>query len=97
MQFDVYEISPGRLVMVVQADAATLPSCVVAPLIPMESGPARISILEPSIEIGGVEYSLHVGELAAIPASLIRGVPLARCPDREWEIRKALDFFLSGI
>lgn len=97
MQFDVYEIAPGRLVMILQADAVDLPTCVVAALIPRNTGPARFSILEPVIKVASEEYVLHTSELAAIPSSLLTGNPVATGRAQEWEIRKALDFLLSGI
>jgi toxin CcdB len=97
MQFDVFEIAPDRLVLVLQSDAAALPTCVVAPLFPSDPGPTRLTVLEPVLDIQGKEFVLHVGELAAIPTSVLKGDPVATCRDREWEIRKALDFLLSGV
>jgi len=45
----------------------------VAPLIPLSQGPTPISRLEPILEIGGIAHLLHTGELAAVPATLLKG------------------------
>jgi len=68
-QFQVYRIAGERLVLDLQTDLIDTGSRVVAPLIPMSSGPKAIGRLEPEFEIEGVSHVLHTAEIAEGTAS----------------------------
>jgi len=97
MQFHVYPVSGGRLVLDLQSNIPDLPTRVVAPLIPAETGPTPITILEPVFEIEGRLFALHTGELVAAPAHVLRSAPVADLTDRSYEIKRALDMLFSGF
>ncbi|TBN41172.1 plasmid maintenance protein CcdB [Paracoccus subflavus] len=97
MQFHVYRIARDRLVIDLQSDIPTLPIWVVAPLFPENSDLKALSILEPIIAIEGQRSALHVGELAAVPASILRGDPVADVRAHDYAIRQALDMIFSGV
>jgi len=96
-QFQAYRLTDGRLLLDLQTDLIDTGSRVVAPLIPLSEGPARIRRLEPAFEIGGVAYVLHSAEMAAVPAALLKGPPLADLSGFDYEIRRALDMVFSGF
>lgn len=97
MQFHVHRIAPDRLVIDLQSDIPTLPTKVVAPLFPENPDLKALSILEPVIEIEGQRYAVHVGEMAAVPASILRGNPVADMRAHDYAIRRALDMVFSGF
>ncbi len=97
MQFHVYRISGGRLVVDLQSDVPALPTRVIAPLIPLETGPKPLTILEPVFELEGRPHALHTAELVAAPAALLRGTPVADLTAHDYEIRRALDMLFSGF
>lgn len=97
MQFHVYRIAGDRLVLDLQSDVPSLPTRVIAPLFPESPDLKAISILEPIFEIEGRRYVLHAGELAAVPASILHGLPVADMGAHEYAIRRALDMLFSGF
>ncbi len=97
MQFRVYRIAGGRLVLDLQSDIPALPTRVIAPLLPETPGLKAISILEPVFEIEGRRYVLHMAEMVAAPASVLHGAPVADLSARDYEIRRALDLLFSGF
>lgn len=97
MQFHVYRIARNRLVIDLQSDIPPLPTRVVAPLFPESSELKALSILEPIFEIEGQRHVLHVGEMAAVPASILRGDPVADMRAHDYAIRRALDMVFSGF
>ncbi|MGH1416153.1 MAG: CcdB family protein [Pelagimonas sp.] len=96
-QFHVYKIGPNRLVLDLQSDLIDIGSRVVAPLLPQDDGPRRLTRLEPVFDIAGTVFVLHTAELAAIPARLLKDPAIADLTAFDYEIRKALDMVFSGF
>jgi len=96
-QFQVYRVAGGRLVLDLQTDLIETGSRVVAPLIPLSSGPKAIRRLEPMFTIDGEDHVLHTAEMAAIPSALLKGQPVADLSTSDYEIRGALDMVFSGF
>lgn len=96
-QFQVYRLNGDRLVLDLQTDLIDTGTRVVAPLLPMKTGPTPIGRLEPAIRIEGSDYILHTAEMAAIPAMLLKGEPVADLSSLDYEIRRALDMVFSGF
>ena len=96
-QFHVYRITGTRLVLDLQTDLIETGTRVVAPLVPVATGPKAIGRLEPVFEIEGAAYVLHTAEMAAIPSALVKGEPVADLTASDYEIRGALDMVFSGF
>lgn len=96
-QFHVYRITGDRLVLDLQTDLIDTGTRVVAPLIPITSGPKVIGRLEPVLDIDEAAYVLHTAEMAAIPSALLKGAPVADLSASDYEIRGALDMVFSGF
>ena len=96
-QFQVYRVAGGRLVLDLQTDLIETGSRVVAPLIPLSSGPKAIRRLEPMFTIDGEDHVLHTAEMAALPSALLKGKPVADLSASDYEIRGALDMVFSGF
>lgn len=96
-QFRAYRLPDGGLVLDLQSDLLDTPSRVAAPLVPEDSGPPPLSRLEPVLEIEGRRFALHTGEMAAIPAALVSGLPAADLRAEDYAIRRALDMVFSGF
>lgn len=96
-QFHVYRVPGDRLVLDLQTDLIETGTRVVAPLIPMTSGPKAIKRLEPVFDIDGTAYVLHTAEMAAIPSGFLKGEPIADLSASDYEIRGALDMVFSGF
>ena len=96
-QFQVYRLSNGQLVLDLQTDLIDTGSRVVAPLIPISTGPRVIGRLEPVFEVEGEAHALHTAEMAAIPSTLLRGPSIADFSASDYEIRGALDMVFSGF
>jgi len=96
-QFQVYQVSGGRLVLDLQTDLIDTGSRVVAPLVPATSGPKAIGRLEPTFTIEGEAYVLHTAEMAAVSSALLKGAPVADLSGSDYEIRGALDMVFSGF
>lgn len=96
-QFHVYRIAGDRFVLDLQTDLIETGTRVVAPLVPLASGPKAIGRLEPVFEIQGAAYVLHTAEMAAIPSALLKGEPVADLSASAYEIRGALDMVFSGF
>ena len=97
MQFGVYRLPRGQLVIDLQAEAVTIPSRVVAPLRP----PARLTppfaYLEPVVEVNGAPHVVHVAEMLAVRSGDLVGPPIADLGDRRNEIIRALDMLFTGV
>ena len=96
-QFHVYSVPGGRLVLDLQTDLIDTGTRVAAPLIPLSDGPRPLTRLEPIFDIDGIDYVLHTAEMAALPAAVIHGDPIADFTPREYEIKGALDMVFSGF
>lgn len=96
-QFRVYRLPDNMLVLDLQTDLIDTGSRVVAPLLPISAALRPITRLEPEFDIDGQRLALHTGELAAIPAGLLRGAPIADLRDQDYVIRGALDMVFSGF
>jgi toxin CcdB len=96
-QFQVYRLARGRLVLDLQTDLIDTGSRVVAPLIPISTGPRAIGRLEPVFEIQGEDHALHTAEMAAIPSALLGGQSILDLSESDYEIRGALDMVFSGF
>jgi toxin CcdB len=96
-QFHVYRVPGDRLVLDLQTDLIETGTRVVAPLIPMASGPKAIGRLEPVFYVDGAAYVLHTAEMAAIPSAFLKGEPIADLSASDYEIRGALDMVFSGF
>ena len=96
-QFQVYRLTGSRLVLDLQTDMIDTGTRVVAPLLPLSDSPKPISRLEPIFEINSEQYVLHTAELAAIPSTLLKGLPVADFSSRDYDIRSALHMVFSGF
>lgn len=96
-QFHVYRVPGDRLVLDLQTDLIETGTRVVAPMIPVASGPKAIGRLEPVFDIDGTTYVLHTAEMAAIPSAFLKGEPIADLSASDYEIRGALDMVFSGF
>ena len=96
-QFHVYRVPGDRLVLDLQTDLIETGTRVVAPLIPVASGPKAIKRLEPLFDIDGAAYVLHTAEMAAVPSALLKGEPVVDLSASDYEIRGALDMVFSGF
>ncbi|MEM9011319.1 MAG: CcdB family protein [Pseudomonadota bacterium] len=96
-QFCVYALPGGNYVLDLQSDLVDTPTRVAAPLVPRRADLPRFTQLEPEFEIDGLQYALHAGEMAAIPAHFVQGSPLADLRAEDYRIRRALDFLFSGF
>ena len=97
MQFHVYRLPNGRLVLDLQADFIDTGTRVVAPLYPITDGPAQMDRLEPILEVEDEDHVLHIAEMAAIPSRLLAVSSVANLTARDYEIRRALDMVFSGF
>lgn len=96
-QYDVYRLPDGRLVVDMQAASlSALPTRMAAPLTPIDKGPTPLAQLEPVFDVHGVACALHVGEMAAIPRSVLAGPPVATLAEDAYRITKAIDFLFTG-
>ncbi|MCR9061584.1 MAG: CcdB family protein [Rhodobacteraceae bacterium] len=96
-QFQVYAVAGERLALDLQTDLIESGTRVVAPLIPISSGPNVIGGLEPVFQIDGKDQVLHTAEMAAVPSALLRKQPVADLSNSDHEIRSALDMVFSGF
>ena len=96
-QFHVYRVPGDRLVLDLQTDLIETGTRVVAPLLPVSSGPKPIGRLEPIFEVEGLTYVLHTAEMAAIPSAFLKSEPIADFSASDYEIRGALDMVFSGF
>ena len=96
-QFYVYRVPGDRLVLDLQTDLIETGTRVVAPLVPVSSGPKPIGRLEPIFKVEGLPYVLHTAEMAAIPSAVLKGEPIADLSASDYEIRGALDMVFSGF
>lgn len=98
MQFHAYRLPDGALVLDLQSDLVSdLSTRLVAPLIRERPGLRAMLILEPVFEIGGNRFALHAAEMAAVPARLVSGEPVASLVSEDYAIRRALDVLFSGF
>ena len=96
-QFHVYRVANGPLVLDLQTDLIDTGTRVVAPLLPLATGPKEIGRLEPVFDIAGEAHALHTAEMAAVPSGLLRGEAVADLSRFDYEIRGALDMVFSGF
>ena len=102
-QFDICQLRPiGKagtaveLVVVLQADLVSgLKTRVVAPLTTEAILPA-IARMRPAIEHDGTLYRLIADRLSVISVKSLDKT-VGSCPDREWDIRRALDLVFVGV
>lgn len=96
-QFHVYRLPDGMLVLDLQSDFIDTGTRVAAPLLPPSEGLRPITRLEPVFEIGERRLALHTAEMAALPAGLLAGIPVANLTGEDYAIRRALDMVFSGF
>ena len=95
-QFHVYRLGPGRLVIDLQTDHIETGSRVVAPVIPVGTGPQPLGRLEPVVTVDGVPHVIRTADMAAVPSRLL----LAAVDDLSGEadrIQLALDLVFYGF
>ncbi|MGB3455057.1 MAG: CcdB family protein [Litorimonas sp.] len=73
----------------------TLETVFVAPLVPLDQGPA-IPVINPSVSVLGENYFVAVHEMSAIPKSLFRN-KVCNLEEQLYDFGKALDRLFSGI
>lgn len=96
-QYDVYRLADGRFVVDMQASSlSALPTRMAAPLVSAGTGPTPLGHLEPVFVVDGVACALHVGEMAAIPRSVLSGPSIATLAGEAYRITKAIDFLFTG-
>jgi toxin CcdB len=96
-QFKAYLLPGDLLVLDLQTDLIDTGTRVVAPLIPLATGPRPLPRLEPVLTIDGVAYALHTAELAAVPSGLLNGPVVADLKGEDYALRRALDMVFSGF
>jgi len=95
-QFDVHQLSKGRLVVDCQADLLDyLASRFVVPLVSLDKA-APAKRLNPVFNIGGRDYIMLTEAAAAVPVREL-GEIVASLADRSFEITGALDVLISGV
>ena len=87
----VYRVPGGRLELDLQSDIVAISTRVVAPLAPASDAFGASTHLEPIFEIGGERLALHAGEMAAVPARLVSGTPVADLRDEDYAIYRSLN------
>ena len=95
-QFHVYRLGPGRLVIDLQTDHIETGSRVVAPVIPVGTGPQPLGRLEPVVTVDGVSRVIRTADMAAVPSRLL----LAAVADLSGEagrIKLAMDLVFYGF
>jgi len=97
VQFHVYRVPGDRLVLDLQTDLIETGTRVVAPLVPVGSGPKAIGRLEPVFKVEDSSFVLHTAEMAAVPSAILKGEPIADLSASDYEIRGALDMVFSGF
>lgn len=96
-QYDVYRLPDGRFVVDMQASSlSALPTRMAAPLVPADEGPTPLTHLEPVFAVDGVTCALHVGEMAAVPRSVLSGPSITTLAGDAYRITKAIDFLFTG-
>ena len=96
-QYDVHRLPDGRLIVDMQASSlSALPTRMAAPLVPADKGPTPLAHLEPVFIVDGASCALHVGEMAAIPRSVLSGPPVTTLVGDAYRITKAIDFLFTG-
>lgn len=96
-QYDVYRLPDSRLIVDMQASSlAALPTRMAAPLVPTDRGPTPLAHLEPVFVVDGVACALHVGEMAAIPRSVLSGPAFTTLAGDAYRITRAIDFLFTG-
>ena len=97
-RFHVYlNVDDGGLLLDLQANLLShLNTCVVAPLLPVASGPLPAKVLNPVFDIDGVRYMLATQFLAAVPRRVL-GHLVASLQDDAAVIASALDCLFQGI
>ena len=80
-----------------QSDIPALPTRVIAPLVLERPDPKAISILEPVFAIDGRRHVLLTGELAAVPAAILRRASVADRGAHERPIRQEPGPLFTGV
>ncbi|MEO0937239.1 MAG: CcdB family protein [Pseudomonadota bacterium] len=96
MQYNVYDLGSGALVVDVQTDFLDTGTRIVAPLILAKNAPPPIPRLKPQFELANHTYVLHPQELAAVPTAALQ-MPLADLSLYRDEITRALDIVFHGF
>lgn len=97
-RFDAWPIPDGAgWLLEVQADLLRdLNTRVVVPLMPPDSAPRPAARLNPLLTVAGAPAVMVTQFLSAVPASLLRGAPVAMA-DQGVAIQNALDLLLTGV
>lgn len=81
----------------VQADLLShLSTCVVVPLLPLDTAPKPARVLNPLFEITGVQHVMLTQFIAAVPRRLLAS-EAADLRERAHEIVSALDCLFQGV
>ncbi len=95
-QFDVHQLSRGRLAVDCQADLLNyLASRFVVPLVSLDKA-APAKRLNPVFSIQGRNYVMLTEAAAAVPVREL-GEVVSSLADRSFEITGALDVLISGV
>jgi toxin CcdB len=90
-------VDGGGLLLDLQADLLShLTTCVVAPLLPLESAPLPAKVLNPVFDIDGTRYMLATQYLATVPRRVL-GRQVASLREEAAVIVSALDCLFQGI
>ena len=96
MQYDVYQLAGGQLVLDLQSDLVDVGTRVVAPLVDKPRAATRLPTLEPVLFADGQELTLLVTEMTAIPARLL-GRPITNLKAHDYTVRRAIDLIFTGV
>ena len=96
-QFSVYRFPNGSLALDLQSNSCRSGQHVVAPLVSLDEGEPALTKIDVALSIDGTDYVARVGQLLAVSERLLPSTPLQDVSDKDYEIRKALDFLFSGI
>ena len=96
-QFDVYEMTDGTKVVVIQSDLLeAMATRVVAPLLPRGNAGRSLKSLTPEVMIGA-ETLVFMPQLLATLTTIELGDRISNVGAHRDEITRALDALLSGI
>lgn len=96
MQYHVYDLGGGALVVDVQTDFLDTGTRIVAPLIRAADAPPPIPRLKPQFKITDQTYVLHPQEVAAVPTVALK-MPIADLSLFRDDITRALDIVFHGF
>jgi toxin CcdB len=95
-RFDVYENPAGGYLVSLQSDLLDgMTTTVVAPLVPTDRSPGKLSRLHPILEMGGTNYVMATHLMASVPNTILKS-NVENLDRHHDEILAALDMLFLG-